>query len=381
MPPIRVLVLLNSLAPYGAEHFVLNHARMADRSRFELVVAHMGGSTALAERFHEAGVETIDLADGSRRRFTPRTALRLVTELRRRHIDVLQTHIALSGVVGTILGRLARTPVIVVTEQTTRTSHPPWMRRANDATFRLADAHVYISRAVADDFAVAHPSAAAADRSIITTGIDTGRIAELAARERAAVRAELGLGPDAIAFGNVGRLADQKGQRYAIEALSTVRARHPRASLWIVGAGDLRDPLARLAAEQGVGEHVHVLGQRMDVHRLLGGFDAYVHPALFEGLGIAVLEAMAAGLPGIASDVDAIPEYVHDGETGLLVPLRDPVRLAAAMTRLIDDRALAGRLAGAGRALVEREHDIRAAVRAYEALYERLLTRRVTTAA
>jgi glycosyltransferase involved in cell wall biosynthesis len=377
MPPngrIRVLVLLNSLAPYGAENFVLNHARFADRDRFEVVVAHLGGTRALAERFQEAGVETIDLAGGSKRRFTPRTAARLVRELRDREIDILQTHIRLASVVGTVLGRLARVPVIVVTEQTTLRSHPGMLQRASAWTFPLAHQHVFISRAVADDFASRFPDAAGPGAPIITNGIDTARIATLAAASRVEVRAELGLRDGDFAFGNVGRLADQKGQQYAIEALARIRGRHPRASLWIVGEGELRDSLTALAQQHGVSDAVHFLGQRMDVHRLLGGFDAYVHPALFEGLGIAVLEAMAAGLPVVASSVDAIPEYVHDGDTGLLVPPRTVEPLASAMARLLDEPALATRLGAAGRAIVEREHDIRAAVRAYEALYERLLS-------
>jgi glycosyltransferase involved in cell wall biosynthesis len=379
---IRVLVLLNSLAPYGAENFVLNHARFADRDRFEIVVAHLGGTRDLAARFAELGVETIDLAAGGRRRFTLGMIRRLAGVLQDRRIDILQTHIRLAGVVGTLVGRLARVPVVVVTEQTTLSSHPGWVQRASMLAFPFAHQHVYISRAVADDFARRFSQAAGPEVTIITNGIDTGAIARTARSARAEVRAELGLGPRDVAFANVGRLADQKGQRYAISALAEVRVRHPESSLWIIGEGDLREPLSRHAADEGVASAVHFLGQRMDVHRLLGGFDAYVHPALFEGLGIAPLEAMAAGLPVIASSVDAIPEYVHDGETGVLVPPRDVDALARAMTGVLDEPTVAARLATAGQRLVEHEHDIRAAVRAYEALYERLLARaRITRAA
>lgn len=372
MSRARVMILLNSLVPYGAENFVLNHARYADRGRFDVVVAHLGGSTALTKNFHEAGVETIDLARGGRR-YTPQTLLRLALELRQRRIDILQTHIALAGVAGAIVGRLARVPIIVATEQNPLRTYPSVLRYGNQLTFRLADSHVYISRAVLSDFASTFPGADHPPVSIITNGIDVSSIARTAAASRVEVRQELGLGPDDIALGNVGRLTDQKGQRYAIAALARVRAKWPRASLWIVGSGELRDELGRLAETEGVADAVHFLGQRMDVHRVLGGFDIYVHPAIFEGLGIAVLEAMAAGLPVVASEVDAIPEYVKDGETGTLVKPRDVDSIVNGISAQLADPGRARRLAEAGRALVEREHDIRAAVRAYEALYENLL--------
>lgn len=372
----RVLVLINSLAPYGAENFVLNHVRFADRSRFELTVAHMGGPTTLRERFVEAGAEVVDLSGGRRRRYSPRTAARLLRELRRRRIDILQTHIAMAGVVGAFVGRAVHGPVIVATEQTTRSSHSRAMRPFCDAAFHLAHAHVYISRAVRSDFEQAFPAVATRSAEIITNGIDTAAIARVAAASRTAVRDELGIGPQTFAFVNVGRLTEQKGQRDAIEALARVRRTWANVELFVVGAGELESELERVAADLGVGAAVHFLGQRLDVHRLLGGFDAYVHPAVFEGLGIAVLEAMAAGLPTIASAVDAIPEYVLDRESGLLVPPRDPAALAAAMERVVADRDEAARLGREGQALVRRDHDIRVAVRAYEALYERLLSPR-----
>lgn len=371
MRRIRVMILLNSLVPYGAENFVLNHARFADRKRFDIVVAHLGGAVVLADRFKEIGIETVDLARGGRR-YVPQTLVRLAIELRRRRIDILQTHIALAGVVGALIGRAARVPTIVITEQNPLRTYPALLRAGNRLTFRLAHAHVYISRAVLADFASTFPDADSPPVSIITNGIDVRAIARTAHAARDEVRAELGLASDEIALGNVGRLTDQKGQRYAITAFVKVRNRWPKTSLWIVGSGELKDELEKLAADEGVAEAVHFLGQRMDVHRLLGGFDIYVHPAVYEGLGIAVLEAMAAELPVVASAVDAIPEYVKDGETGTLVPPRDVSALSDAIAAQLADPMRARRLASAGRELVEREHDIRAAVRSYEALYERL---------
>lgn len=367
----RILVLINSLAPYGAENFVLNHVRFADRRRFDVTVAHMGGSKALADKFAAAGVEVVDVSGGGRRRYTPALPLRLARTLRARRIDLLQTHIGLSGVVGRTVGRALRVPV-VSTEQTVRRDYAAWLRRANDLTFPLATRHVFISRAVVASFAEVFPAVARAP-TIITNGIDSVAVGELARRSRAAKRAELGLDDDEPAFVNVGRLHPNKGQRYAIQALARVRAKHPRASLWIVGDGELRAELQGEVARAGVAGAVHFLGQRLDVHELLGAFDAYVHPALTEALGIAILEAMAAGLPTIASAVDGIPEFVHDRETGWLAPPEDVDALAAAMTGVLDDRAAAAAVAARGAAEIRAHHDVRASVTAYERVYDEVL--------
>jgi len=368
---IRVLILINSLGPYGAETFVLNHVRNADRSRFEMHVCQIGGSEALAPAIREAGVEVHNLR--ARRRVAPVAFLRLAALLRRLEIDVLQTHVGYAGVVGRVVGRAARVPVIVSTEQTVSddSDFPPALRAAIRATFRLAHGHVFISQAVRESFAGWSPERAGPTAPVISNGID-GRAIAAAVDGRAAVRKELGLENGALAFVNVARLQPRKGQRFAIEALAKVRARAPGASLWLIGGGPDEPELRALAERHGVAGAVTFLGQRLDVHRLLGGFDAYVHPALIEGLGISVLEAMAAGLPTVATSVGGIPEYVHDGDTGWLVPPADGDALAERMLAVVTDPDERRRRAGRGQALIMAEHDIRASVAAYEALYSSL---------
>jgi glycosyltransferase involved in cell wall biosynthesis len=371
---IRLLILINSLPPYGAENFVLNHVRHHDRRRFSITVAHFRGPDTLAPALREAGAEVVCLEE--KRRPSPDALLRLARLLRHRQFDVLQTHVAYAGAVGRVVGRACRVPVVVSTEQAVRFDFSWKWRGAIDATFHLAHANVYITRAVHQSFAARFPSLARREPIVITNGIDTGKIRETAAAARARVRAELGLAEDAFVFGNVGRLHPIKGQRTAIRALAAVRKKRPRAVLVIVGDGELRAELAALAQSEGVADAVKLLGQRLDVHAVLGAFDAYVHPAQTEGLGIAVLEAMAAGLPTVASNVDGLPEFVRHEETGWLVPKDDASALAARMTALLDGDPRARAIAAAGQALVRREHDVRDAVAAYESLYQRLLAAR-----
>ncbi len=135
--------------------------------------------------------------------------------------------------------------------------------------------------------------------------------------------------------GNVARLAEQKGHRDLIAAAPAVLDRHPDVRFVVAGDGELRDELQELA--RPLGDLFEFLGERDDVPDLLASFDVFAFPSLYEGLCVAVIEAQAAGVPVVATPVGGIPENVVDGETGLLVPPRDPATLAAAINRVLDD--------------------------------------------
>lgn len=365
----RLLFLVNSLpAAGGAEQFVLSHARRADRSRYDIRVCHMGGSETLRGAFEDIGVPVVNL--GERRRPDPRALLRLYTYLRRERIDLLQAHVAFSVIAGRVVGRLARVPALVVTEQAMVGQYPRATQRALEATARMADACVFISRASFHSWRRRLPFV---DPIIIPNGIDTRALAARAAAGRADARAELGLAPDDIAFANVARLHPDKGQKTLLEAFA--RAAVPRARLFIVGVGPLDAELRDRAAALGIAGRVRFLGERTDVPRLLGGFDAYVHPSLAEALGISVLEAMSAGLPTIGAAADALPEYIADGSTGWLFPPGDAAALAGRLAAVAADLPAARATGLAGQVRMFRDYDIGASVAAYEALYDRLLQR------
>jgi len=146
---------------------------------------------------------------------------------------------------------------------------------------------------------------------------------------------------EGLVVGNVARLVGQKDQRALVEAAPAILERFPEARFVIAGEGELRGELEAAAS----GLPFEFTGERDDVPELLAGFDVFAFPSLFEGLCLAVIEAQAAGVPVVATPVGGIRETVVDGETGLLVPLRDPAALAAAVCRLLEDRELAARLA------------------------------------
>src|SRR5207253_2618992 len=146
------------------------------------------------------------------------------------------------------------------------------------------------------------------------------------------------------------RLVPQKGVDVAVRALARVREDHPKAELVVLGEGPERQALERLADDLGV--PVHLLGRVPDVAEWLRRADLLVHPVRWEGFGLALLEAMLASLPIVATEVSSIPEIVVDGETGLLVPPDDPAALAAAIAAVLDDGRRYG-VAGLDRAHAE----------------------------
>ena len=186
------------------------------------------------------------------------------------------------------------------------------------------------------------------------------------------LRAELGATPDEFVLLALVSLVRRKGLDVLLEALVRLAAHGTTPTLWIAGEGEEREPLERFAREQNLAR-VRFLGRREDAGELLAACDALVLPARREGLGVAALQALAAGRAVIGSAVGGLAEALVDRECGLLVPAEDPDRLAAAIEELYKDPALRTRLAAAGRVRVSQGYLATQMVAAYEDLYRRVL--------
>ena len=167
------------------------------------------------------------------------------------------------------------------------------------------------------------------------------------------------------------RLSEQKGIDVVVRALAAVRPEHPEAVLVVLGDGPERAALERLVADLDVAGAVFLPGRVGDVAEWLRRAELLVHPVRWEGFGLALLEAMLAKRPVVASAVSSVPEIVVDGETGLLVPPNDPAALATAITRLLGDRGLAERLGSAGFARARSEFSVERMARQTLRVYER----------
>jgi len=205
---------------------------------------------------------------------------------------------------------------------------------------------------------------------VIPSGIDLAPFD--APFDRAAARAALGLAPDDLLAIQIAALAPHKSQTTLLQAAAALAGRVPRLRVWIAGEGPLEATLRAEHRALGLGERVRFLGFRDDVVPLLRAADLFVLSSYLEGLGTSVLDAMAAGLPVVATEVGGVPEIVRHEATGLLVRPRDPAALAAAMARLAEDPPLRARLGAGGRALA-REFDADRTAAATRSLYQELL--------
>jgi glycosyltransferase involved in cell wall biosynthesis len=206
--------------------------------------------------------------------------------------------------------------------------------------------------------------------TVIPLGIDLERLSRDADGTR--LREELPLGARPV-VGSVGRLATQKGHTYLLQAAELLRDRGHDVAVVLVGDGSLRSQLEREAEARGLAGNVFFLGERDDVPELVAGFDVFALSSNFEGQCLAVGEALAAGVPVVATDVGGVGQTIVDGETGVLVPPRDPEALADGVAWTLENRDEALRLAAAGRKRVWRLYRFETMVDSTQALYRRVL--------
>ncbi|MCW2608616.1 MAG: glycosyl transferase group 1 [Frankiales bacterium] len=265
--------------------------------------------------------------------------------LRRHPAEVFHVHVGTGreDFDGARAARAAGVPVVL------QTQHLPWLlsqehkQRPFFRGLREVDHVLTVSRAQRATYAAIGLPATA------TSTVPNGVAARTAVPGRLAARRELGLTPDQPVVLTVGRLTVMKGQRHLLDALPELTARVPDLAVVLVGDGHLRETLGKQAADLGVAHVVRFAGQRSDARALLDAADVFVLPSLTEGMPLAVLEAMEAGLPVVATRAIGVEEVVDDGVTGLLVPIGDPRALAAALDRLLGDAPLRARLGAAGR--------------------------------
>jgi glycosyltransferase involved in cell wall biosynthesis len=258
------------------------------------------------------------------------------------------------------------------------THHTPELRRDDNlrgrSLRRLAWAtrpHVIFTSELDRQTALRREPIAPARSSAISLAIDLERFSPR--RTDGRLRRELGLPESTPIVGTVGRLQPQKGHVHLIAAAAELRRSGRDAAFVVVGDGALRDELHRQARAAGVGDRFHLFGHRDDVPELLSDFDVFVLSSDFEGMCLAVAEALAMERPVVATDVGGVRQSVVPGETGLLVEPRDPHALARGIAELLDRPDEARRMAEAGRERVERLYALDTMVAATADLYRRLL--------
>jgi glycosyltransferase involved in cell wall biosynthesis len=381
----RIVHAITRLELGGAQQNTLFCVARHDRSRFEVgLVAGRGGvldDEALA--IPDAGVRIVPwLHHGIHPYWDTVALMRLAAHFRRERTHLVHTHSSKAGILGRLAARIAGVPARVHTVHgwSFNAVQRPAVRRAFVALERaagsLTDRIVVVSEA---DRAkgLAHGIGRDDRYLLLRSGIDP-TIYEDGAERREGTRAALGFAAEHTVVGMLACLKPQKAPLDFVEAAAAAHARNPGLRFFLAGDGELRPAVEARIRELGLDGIVRLLGWRRDVPDLLRAMDLFLLTSRFEGLPRAVLQAMAAGVPVVATAVDGTPEVVRDGETGALVPPGDPRAAADAVLALADRAELRARYASRAREALSESFDIRRMVRRLEDLYLEVLASKPT---
>lgn len=386
LKPCRVLYVVDTLGMGGAEQSLLTTVTRLDRGQFEPIVSSVYVGQTLKAEYEAAGVRVEAMGIKGKYRFA--TAIRrLVRLIRQEQPDLIHTVLFRAGQIGRIAGLLCRRPVV-----STWSSVPysreriendpavtPWklriLRKVDSLTCRFVTRFHSVSDCVRD-VNCRHLGVSPTKVTVIPRGRDGDHYEKASSIESARLRQALGLEKADPVILNVGRLMSAKNQVALIEAASLLRKSYPNAVLLIAGQGPLRDSLETSVNEQGLERSVRLLGHRADVPLLLGLADVFAFPSLHEGQPGALLEAMLAGLPIVASDIPMHRELIEHGKTGLLVPANDPGAIADGILTLAGDPATTRKLGETAQTIARQRFDIHNVVRETEEFYRMVVGER-----
>jgi glycosyltransferase involved in cell wall biosynthesis len=379
--PLAILLVGTQMALGGAQRLLLDQARWFHDHGHRVAAAFFYDKQGLSKTWGEAAAYPLVTLGhiGTHggllaKAFGLLSALiRLWRLLRREKFDVVESFTYDSNLLALPLAWLARVPVRIATHHGIIEGFPRILERLHSASVNagVASKLVNVSRKVLEQ------AAAAGIRREHMTVIPNGIPPMEAIRDqRSMIRGELGLANDAVLILSVGRLVYQKGHEYLIQAMQTVARQLPSARAVICGDGPLRDELEAEVARMGLDGRVHLLGNRLDIGRYLIAADLFVLPSRWEGLPVALLEAMDTGLPIVATRVEGVEEVIQTADQGALVPPEDARALAASICALGTDPERRRHMGVAARARVRESYTTDIMCEKYLSLMRNLLPRR-----
>lgn len=298
--------------------------------------------------------------------------------LKKEKFDVVHTHTSKAGLLGRFAARLAGVPLIVHTPH----GHVFFgyfgplktkiFIRLEKLANRMTDRIVALTHREKADY-ISYRTCPEEKMTVIHSGVELNKFREYTLAEKTKLKKEIGLAEDSFVVGTAGRLVPVKGPEFLIKASQIVIPKHPNTYFLLAGDGPLKEDLQKKANEAGVGKNIVFLGWRDDIALILAVFDVFLLPSLNEGMGRVLVEAMAHGIPIVASDVGGIPDLVTHGKNGFLVPPKNPEELAKHIQILIEEEEKRRKMGEAGEKIAQRYSHERM-VKNIASLYEELLT-------
>ncbi len=298
--------------------------------------------------------------------------------LAKEKFDVVHTHTSKAGLLGRFAARLARAPVVVHTPHghvffgyfgPLKTKIFIMLEKLAN---RMTDRIVALTRREKADY-ISYRTCPEEKITVIHSGVELNKFREYSLAEKTKLKKEFGLPENSFVVGTAGRLVPVKGPEFLIKASQTLIPKHPHTCFLFAGDGPLKEDLQKKVNEARGEKNIFFLGWRDDIAHILSIFDVFCLPSLNEGMGRVLVEAMAHGIPIVASDVGGIPDLVTHGKNGFLVPPKNPEELAKHIQILIEDEAKRKKMGEAGKKMAPGfSHETM--VKSIAELYEALLT-------
>lgn len=365
--PNRIVFVGTQMEVAGAQRMLLSQARWFHKHGYSVKAIFFYDKQKLGESWQKENVfPVVAIGHGKPNPFALLVALSKLFRMLR-GMDVLISFTPHSNLLSLPIAWLARIPVRIGThhghiEGSSKTLSWLHGRLTNSG---ICTAMVAVSEQVRE-YEIEREGALANRIIVIENGIEPFRAVETLKRNRDQVRKNLGIEPDTTLLLTVGRLTIQKGHTVLLDAIPEVVRTHPQVKLVFAGDGPQRQPLQAKVIALKLEEHVQFIGVWNEIPELLFAADIFVQPSLWEGLSLALLEALQAGLPVVATRVEGVVDVVEDGRHAILVPVNDAAALAAGIEKLLGDAVLRKNLSENGQARVGAQYSVDAMCSAYE---------------
>lgn len=366
---IKVIHILSCLDVGGAEVLVLNLLKKLDRTRYSPVVCSLEIGGKLEKEFKDAGIPVY--AANKREGIDFSLPMKLAKIIIGSKADIVHTHNMAPWLYGGVASKILSSKILIHTEHANLYNHQRRLILAEYWLAKITDKIIADAKKVAD-FLSDKENINRNKIQIVFNGVDIDKY-DCRYSNAVSKRHELSIADDEVIIGIVARLSMVKDHKNLLDAFSIILNAISNAKLLVIGDGELREDLVAYTRMKGIQERVLFLGNRRDIPELLRLMNVFVLCSISEGLPITLLEAMAAGLPVVATDVGGNREVVIDRKSGFLVPPKDPQRLAEAIATILKDKKMARRFGENGIIRCKELFSLDGMVKKYSELYESVL--------